>query len=73
MNEKAKKYFTGLHTAERSAICRKCGISLSWLMQCIYCGRSVSIKLANRLEKATFGAVAKEDLRPDINWDLISN
>ena len=71
MNKKAVDYIKALSTFERRAICRKCGISESWILNMIYTGRNCSPETAIKLEQATKGGVRREDLRPDIKWDLI--
>lgn len=71
MNPKALSYLKGLKRIEKEAICKRSGISIRWLQNMMYAGRLPSPDVAKALEKATFGELTREDLRPDINWDLI--
>ena len=71
MTPKALAYLRGLKRIEKEAVCRKSGISIRWLENLLYSRRQPSVRVARAMEKATFGAITREDLRPDINWDLI--
>lgn len=72
MTPKAIEYFKSLSTAERRGICDKVGIDYMWLRNMIYSNRSCSVKVALLIERVTQGAVRAEDLRPDLNWQLIN-
>lgn len=71
MNVYANQYLRSLKKVERTALAEHCGITLGSLQNIIY-GKAPSVMVACRIEEATRGAVRREDLRPDVNWALIS-
>ena len=71
MNVYASNYLRGLKKVERQALAEHCGLKLGSLQNIIY-GKPPSVTVACLIEKATKGSVRREDLRPDIDWSLIS-
>ena len=71
MNVYASNYLRSLKKVERRALAEHCGLALGSLQNIIY-GKPPSVMVACRIEEATCGAVRREDLRPDVNWALIS-
>lgn len=72
MNEQAVKFFRTLKSAEKDAIAQKCGIDRRYLNNLIYSrDRNPGVSLAANLEKASNGRIKREDLRPDIDWNLL--
>lgn len=71
MTPKAIEYFKALNPMEREGLCAIVGIKPTWLRNLVWGGRTCSVSLAVRFEKATRGKVKAIDIRPDIDWDLV--
>lgn len=65
-----KTFLSNLGVAEREAVALDCGTTLGHLQNIVYGLRTCSPVLAVALEKATYGAVTRRDLRPD-DWQAI--
>ena len=61
----------GMSSAEKKALAQKCGISRFHLYN-VMGGKPPSVQLASRIERATGGRISRKDLRPDVDWNLLS-
>lgn len=62
-----------LRKPEKIALALKAGTTLGYVNQLAYTGQLPSKDLAERIEAASFGAIKKTELRPDLNWKLIDS
>lgn len=66
MNLPLKEFLQSLNTKEREALSERCDTSVGHLNNCAYNEKTnISPKLAVLLEKATFRALTRQQLRPD--------
>ncbi len=73
MNETSKSFFRSLTAEEKDAVAAKCGINRRYLNNLIYGDkRHPGVKLAAKIERATSCRVTREQLRPDVDWKLLS-
>jgi len=63
--QKLRLYFNALSKQERAHLCTACGTTEGYLRKAMSVG-VIGPKLAVDIERATNGAVTREDLRPDI-------
>ena len=73
MEKAALEYFKKLKKVERVAICKRAKISHRWLENMMYSNGRPSAKVAQALEDVSGGRVKAKDIRPDLDWELISN
>lgn len=71
LTPKAKEFFRRRLPDEKRAICRAAGISRQWLYNLMSDTRKkYSPAVAVKIEKATNGAVKREDMLPEVDWRL---
>lgn len=72
MNEHAKKALKALTIEERRNLAARCGVSLYTIQNVVLSGHKPSLLLACKIEREMYRQVTRRDLRPDIDWDLLS-
>lgn len=72
MNKQSSDFFKSLKSVERAAIAERCGIKRTYLNNLVTCpDKHPSIVLAAKIEQVTGGRITKQQLRPDIDWNIV--
>lgn len=68
-----KSYLASLTAADRRAFAQRAGTSLQYLRHLAAGRKAPTVETCAKVERASAGAVACEELRPDVDWAYLSN
>lgn len=69
--ETLRDYINGLSTDEQLDFAARAGTTIGFLRKAISVKQKLGEGICIRLVKASDGALLPEDLRPDVEWDVV--
>lgn len=69
--ETLRDYINGLSTDEQLDFAARAGTTIGFLRKAISIKQKLGEGICIRLVRASDGALAPEDLRPDVDWDVV--
>lgn len=69
--ESLRRYLNALPREGQQDFAARVGTSLGYLRKAISARQSLGVELVSRIHHESGGAVPCEELRPDIDWDVL--
>ena len=69
--ETLRDYINGLSTDEQNDFAARAGTTIGFLRKAISVKQKLGEGICIRLVKASEGVLTPEDLRPDVDWDVV--
>lgn len=64
-------YINALPVAARDGFAARCGTTIGYLRKAVSVGQRIKAETCINIERESGGAVACEDLRPDVDWATV--